>query len=143
MPPGLPDKPTLDALEARWAGGWEAHGNYHFDPGTEKKIYAIDTPPPTVSGSLHVGHVFSYTHTDVVARFQRMLGKEVFYPMGWDDNGLPTERRVENYFGGRCDADLPYDNDFTPPKKAPSSRNKFTPISRQNFIELCERLTRE
>jgi hypothetical protein len=59
--------------------------------------------------------VFSYTHTDVVARFQRMRGKTVFYPMGWDDNGLPTERRVQNYYGVRCDPTLPYDADFTPP----------------------------
>ena len=78
-------------------------------------IYSIDTPPPTVSGSLHVGHVFSYTQTDIVARYHRMTGKAVFYPIGWDDNGLPTERRVQDYFGVSCDPSLPYDADFVPP----------------------------
>ena len=97
---------------------WEETGVYRFDRTRSRpEVYSIDTPPPTVSGSLHVGHVFSYTHTDVVARFQRMRGKAVFYPMGWDDNGLPTERRVQNYFGVRCDPSLPYDPSFQPPDK--------------------------
>ena len=96
----VPEKVSLDGLEDRWGGVWREQGTYAFDrTATREQVYSIDTPPPTVSGSLHGGHVFSYTHTDVVARFQRMRGREVFYPMGWDDNGLPTERRVQNYYG--------------------------------------------
>ncbi|MBB6032589.1 valine--tRNA ligase [Phytomonospora endophytica] len=137
----MPEKPTLDGLEAAWVQVWEDTGVYRFDRSkVREEIFSIDTPPPTVSGSLHIGHAFSFTHTDTVARFQRMRGKEVFYPMGWDDNGLPTERRVQNYFGVRCDPSLPYDPDFTPPEKP--SRQQI-PISRGNFIELCERLTVE
>ena len=114
----VPEKPALEGLEDALAARWERDGTYRFDRTKSRdQIYSIDTPPPTVSGSLHVGHVFSYTHTDIIARFQRMRGKEVFYPMGWDDNGLPTERRVQNYFGVRCDPSLPYDPNFTPPEK--------------------------
>ena len=137
----VPDKPALEGLEEKWNARWEADGTYRFDPSkTRDEVYSIDTPPPTVSGSLHVGHVFSYTHTDVVARFQRMRGKAVFYPMGWDDNGLPTERRVQNYYGVRCDPSLPYDAAFTPPEKP---GKQAISISRPNFIELCTRLTIE
>lgn len=135
----VPEKPVLEGLEAKWAAIWQERGTYAFDrTKTREEIYSIDTPPPTVSGSLHVGHVFSYTHTDVVARFQRMRGKEVFYPMGWDDNGLPTERRVQNYYGVRCDPSLPYETDFTPPEK-PDPKNQI-PVSRRKFIELCNEL---
>ena len=106
----VPEKPALEGLENALAARWERGGTYRFDRSkAREQIYSIDTPPPTVSGSLHIGHVFSFTHTDLIARFQRMRGKEVFYPMGWDDNGLPTERRVQNYFGVRCDPSLPYD----------------------------------
>jgi valyl-tRNA synthetase len=141
-PVAVPDKPALEGLEATWSQVWKDQDTYAFDRSkTREQVYSIDTPPPTVSGSLHVGHVFSYTHTDLVARFQRMRGKEVFYPMGWDDNGLPTERRVQNYFGVRCDPSLPYDPDFSPPEKPDPKRQ--IPISRPNFVELCERLVEQ
>jgi valyl-tRNA synthetase len=139
--PHVPEKPALEGLEDKWRARWEADGTYRFDRTRPRgDIYAIDTPPPTVSGSLHIGHVFSYTHTDVIARFQRMRGREVFYPMGWDDNGLPTERRVQNYFGVRCDPSLPYNPSFVAPEKPPKPP---VSVSRRNFIELCERLTAE
>ena len=110
----VPDKPALEGLEAKWAERWKADQTYAFDRTQPREnVYSIDTPPPTVSGSLHVGHVFSYTHPDLIARFQRMRGKTVFYPMGWDDNGLPTERRVQNYYGVRVDPTLPYDPAYT------------------------------
>ncbi|MCR8670756.1 valine--tRNA ligase [Agrococcus sp. HG114] len=147
--PGMPDRPALEGLEAKWGQRWEEAGTYRFDAtGLDRDaIYSIDTPPPTASGSLHVGHVFSYTHTDLVARFQRMRGKHVFYPMGWDDNGLPTERRVQNYYGVRVDPTLPYDPDFTPPQQGGEGKSSKAadqqPVSRRNFIELCERLTEE
>ena len=140
-PINLPEKPALEGLEAKWASRWDADGTYRFDRHHSRdEVYSIDTPPPTVSGSLHVGHVFSFTHTDVIARFQRMRGKIVFYPMGWDDNGLPTERRVQNYYGVRCDPSLPYDPGFQPPEKP---GKQPISISRPNFIELCNRLTAE
>jgi valyl-tRNA synthetase len=127
-------------LEAKWAARWRETGIYDFEPPADRaEVFSIDTPPPTVSGSLHVGHVFSYTHTDLVARYQRMRGKRVFYPMGWDDNGLPTERRVQNYYGVRCDPSLPYDPAFTPPAQPDPKRQ--TPVSRRNFVELCLQLT--
>ena len=137
----LPEKPALEGLEAKWNARWDSDGTYRFDRGRARAdVYSIDTPPPTVSGSLHIGHVFSYTHTDVIARFQRMRGKAVFYPMGWDDNGLPTERRVQNYYGVRCDPSLPYDPGFQAPDK-PGKR--AVSVSRPNFVELCNRLTEE
>src|SRR6476661_2647872 len=147
----MPEKPSLDGLEDKWSAVWSEQGTYTFDRRkAREEIYSIDTPPPTASGSLHVGHVFSYTHTDCVARYKRMAGFEVFYPMGWDDNGLPTERRVQNYYGGRGDASLPYEEGFVPPQqgdkstggKAPKLSDQ-KPISRRNFIELCDVLTVE
>jgi valyl-tRNA synthetase len=136
----VPDKPTLDGLEAKWVAVWKDEQTYAFDRTAERAdVYSIDTPPPTVSGKLHVGHIFSYTHTDLIARFQRMRGKKVFYPIGWDDNGLPTERRVQNYYGVRCDPTMHYDPSFVPPDKP--DPKKQLPVSRQNFVELCGELT--
>src|SRR3954464_5162837 len=141
--PRAPEKPTLDGLEAKWADRWDKSGTYRFDRSKRREeVSSIDPPPPTVSGSLHVGHVFSYTHTDAIARYQRMRGREVFYPIGWDDNGLPTERRVQNYFGVRCDPSLHYDPDYVPPAEGGNSKEQI-PISRANFVELCDRLTAE
>lgn len=147
----IPDKPALEGLEAKWDAAWAEQGTYLFDRIRAAEVgragvYSVDTPPPTASGSLHIGHVFSYTHTDVKVRFERMRGKTVFYPMGWDDNGLPTERRVQNYYGVRCDPSLPYDADFTPPFHGDAKSLKpadQVAISRRNFIELCESLTLE
>ena len=139
--PEIPDRPSLEGLDERWSAAWEAAETFRFDRNHSRaEIFSIDTPPPTVSGSLHVGHVLSYTHTDAVARFQRMRGREVFYPMGFDDNGLPTERRVQNFYGVRCDPSLPYDAAFEPPVKP---EKNAIPISRPNFLELCTRLVEE
>jgi valyl-tRNA synthetase len=141
----VPEKPTLDNLESTLIEKWETSGVYAFDrTASRDQVFAIDTPPPTVSGSLHMGHVFSYTHTDTVARFWRMRGKSVFYPMGWDDNGLPTERRVQNYFGVSCDPNVAYDPKFTPPFRGDVPKDhRAVAISRPNFIELCVELTHQ
>jgi valyl-tRNA synthetase len=138
----IPDRPTLDGIEDRWAAQWDADGTYSFDAtAVRENVFSIDTPPPTVSGSLHVGHVFSYTHTDTIARYQRMAGKSVFYPMGWDDNGLPTERRVQAYYGVRCDPSVPVVEGFEPPFRGdPPKKHQAIPISRPNFLELCDEL---
>ncbi len=146
----VPSKPTLDGLEAKWAASWRQDSTYAFDRSAVRDdVFSIDTPPPTVSGSLHIGHVFSYTHTDTIARYRRMTGKKVFYPMGWDDNGLPTERRVQNYYGVRCDPSVPYQDNFEPPAKegklvdTGKAAKQQVAISRPNFIELCEELVQE
>ena len=132
---------VLEDAERRWRRYWLDAGTYRYDPSKERdETFVVDTPPPTVSGSLHVGHVFSYTHTDVMVRYQRMQGLNVFYPMGWDDNGLPTERRVQNVFNVRCDPSLPYD----PALELDFGRAGETlAVARRNFIELCDRVVTE
>ncbi|MDO8362358.1 MAG: class I tRNA ligase family protein, partial [Actinomycetota bacterium] len=139
----IPDKPSLDGIETRWMQRWEADATYRFDrTAARADVFAIDTPPPTVSGSLHIGHVFSYTHTDTIARFQRMQGKAVFYPIGWDDNGLATERRVQNVTGVRCDPSVSYDDGFQPPFFGDVPKDhRAVPASRPNFVDLCYRVT--
>jgi len=135
----VPEKPKLEGLEERWAAAWDEAGVYRFDADTSReRVFSIDTPPPTVSGSLHMGSVFGYVQTDAIARYRRMRGWNVFYPMGWDDNGLPTERRVQTYYGVSCDPSLPYDPDFVPPD-TPGKTD--IPVSRPNFIALCHQLT--
>jgi len=137
----LPERPSLDGIEDKWMQRWERDGTYRFDRSKDRsQIFSIDTPPPTVSGLLHMGSVFGYAQTDCIARFQRMRGREVFYPMGADDNGLPTERRVEQFFSVRCDPSADYDPAFEPPEVPTKDR---VAISRPNFIELCHRLTAE
>ena len=142
---GAPERPALEGLEEKWAPRWEAAGIYRFDDSAPRqRVFSIDTPPPTVSGSLHMGHVFGFTQADTVARYKRMRGYSVFYPEGWDDNGLPTERRVQNYFGVRCDPSLPYQPGFRPPAGGQLPKGQaLMPVSRPNFVELCEKLTAE
>lgn len=117
----LPNNYNHKETEKKWQKAWEEAKVYAWDENeTRENTYVIDTPPPTVSGLLHMGHVFSYTQADFVARYQRMAGKTVFYPMGFDDNGLPTERLVEKV------------------KKV-----RATDMSREKFIELCEGVAEE
>ena len=148
--PSVPDRPTVDGLEERWDAVWAEQKTYAFDRERalslpRDQVFSIDTPPPTASGSLHVGHVFGYTHTDCMARYQRMSGREVFYPIGWDDNGLPTERRVQNYYGVRGDHTADYIEGFVPPLQGAEGKSvkaaDQVPIGRANFIPLCEALT--
>jgi valyl-tRNA synthetase len=140
----LPESPGIDGLEEKWSDLWQRDGTYRFDrTAVRGQVYSIDTPPPTVSGELHMGHAYSYTHTDTIARYHRMTGKAVFYPMGWDDNGLPTERRVQQYYGVRCDPSLPRDRDFVAPAPRTKDDGKLAPVSRPDFVSLCLLLTAE
>lgn len=139
----LDPKFDATAIEDRCIKHWEDAGVYKFDPSKPRDdTFAIDTPPPTVSGSLHIGHIMSYSQADILARYQRMMGKNMFFPIGWDDNGLPTERRVQNYFNIKCDPSVPFDPNFKP-----EHREKFDepqkPVSRKNFIDACQILVEQ
>ena len=116
----LPKKYNALETEKNWQEYWQKENIYGFDDKSDKKIYSIDTPPPTVSGKIHIGHIFSYSQAEVLARYKRMCGYNVFYPFGFDDNGLPTERFVEKKYG----------------KKAES-------MSREEFNKLCLDTTHE
>ncbi|MCP4904631.1 MAG: valine--tRNA ligase [bacterium] len=144
-PARLPKHFEAVAVEARWDAEWQRNGVYHYDPSrSREETFVVDTPPPTASGSLHIGHVFSYTHADVVVRYKRMRGMNIFYPMGWDDNGLPTERRVQNYFHIRCDPNTPYEAGLVFEQASAKTRKKPARlVSRPNFIEACYDLIRE
>ncbi|MBP5296413.1 MAG: valine--tRNA ligase [Bacteriovoracaceae bacterium] len=152
--PPLPERPNYQQMEQDWRAFWAQKKTYAWDATKSRQAsFVVDTPPPTVSGSLHIGHVFSYTHTDTIVRFQRMMGKNIFYPMGWDDNGLPTERRVQNVFNIKCNPALPYDPNWHPvlpeegnadSKQGSKNKKDKTPaleVSRQNFLEACATLT--
>ncbi len=125
---------------------WEKEKTYSYNP-EEENTFVIDTPPPTISGALHIGHVFSYTQTDILARFQRMKGKNVFYPMGWDNNGLPTERRVQNLYKITCDPtisnkeSLPFEKLLQ--RKEMDKLKEILPVSRKMFIRICSKQTQE
>ncbi len=137
----IPSKYQHKKLEETWKESWQEAQVYQWDPSRgREETFVIDSPPPTVSGSLHVGHVFSYTHQDLLARYQRMTGKNICYPMGWDDNGLPTERRVQNLFRVQCNPHLPYDSSWKPEKR---KKGPVHEISRRNFIEACAVVTKE
>ncbi len=137
----LPKQFNAAEAEERWQQRWNDAQVYAWDPSRGRdETFVVDTPPPTVSGSLHVGHMFSYSHQDFIARYQRMRGKNIFFPIGWDDNGLPTERRVQNLLNVKCEAHLPYVPDFQPDR---SKKGAPTPISRKNFVELCDEVVVE
>ncbi|MEN8182439.1 MAG: valine--tRNA ligase [Myxococcota bacterium] len=144
-PQTLPKRFDAAEAEARWDRHWQESGVYGYDPSRPREeSFVVDTPPPTASGSLHPGHTFSYTHTDILARQRRMRGWNVFYPMGWDDNGLPTERRVQNYFHIRCDPTAAYEPGLSlEPTTAKQRKSPPRHVSRANFIELCQGVVAE
>jgi valyl-tRNA synthetase len=141
----LPKHLDASVVEARWEQQWREWNVYAYDPSRPRaETFVVDTPPPTVSGSLHIGHVFSYTHPDIIVRFKRMSGWNIFYPMGWDDNGLPSERRAQKHFHIRCVATLPYEPGLVlPAANAKTREGPPRELSRKNFVEHCDRLVEE
>ena len=146
-PKSLPKRFDFTDKELFWRNNWEEKNIYSRKKNLPReKSFIIDSPPPTVSGSLHVGHIFSYTHQDIIARYKRMQNFNVVYPMGWDDNGLPTERRVQNIFGVRIDNNIPYIKNLNVSKeKKLQEIDESLPlvINRQNFIEMCHIVTKK
>jgi valyl-tRNA synthetase len=115
----LPKRYKPKESEPRWQEFWSSRGIFKFNPGSGRPVYSIDTPPPTVSGKIHMGHVFSYVQAEAMARYHRMKGMEVFYPFCFDDNGLPSERFTEREKGVRAQ-DMP----------------------RSEFVEMCLEVTK-
>jgi len=109
-------KYDFQTREKHWLNFWEKEKIYRFHPSKRGEIYSVDTPPPTMSGPMHLGHAFSYTNLDVIARFQRMRGRNVLFPFGTDDNGLATEKLVEKV-----------------------NEVKMVDMKREDFISLCQR----
>ena len=130
-------------VERKVVSKWEKDKLFYGFNLKNKKIFSIDTPPPTASGYLHIGHVFSYSHQDIIARYKRMNGFNIFYPMGWDDNGLPTERRVQDFFNVRCDPDEKSVENIQEVVKSIDKKSNPIKVSRKNFIELCHLVTTE
>ena len=146
-PRSLPRRFDVSEREAYWRRIWDERGvTQPSDTSSRERNFVIDSPPPTASGSLHPGHVFSYTHQDLIARYRRMTGWNVIYPMGWDDNGLPTERRVQNYFNVRTDPSGEYIEGLDVDARREElglSKDEPLVVSRANFIELCHVVTQE
>jgi len=137
----LPKQFDPQTIETRWSDYWLSTKAFAWDPrGEREDTFVVDTPPPTVSGSLHMGHLFSYSQQDFIVRYQRMRGKNIFFPIGWDDNGLPTERRVQNLYNVRCEPHLHPNPNLNLER---GRKGDPLPISRKDFIALCNEVTRE
>ena len=115
-------------VEKKWMKKWEEMEIYTYDPESEKPVFSIDTPPPTISGDMHIGHAYSYTQMDIIARYKRMQDYNLFYPWGWDDNGIATELFVMNETG-------------VDPKEV--GRKKFRDICMEESEKLEEKLERK